>query len=45
MESTIRRRRCNQPVRSKSGAPVRATVDGLDVITLALSYDVEALEK
>jgi sulfate/thiosulfate-binding protein len=34
-----------KPVRSKSGTPVRATVDGLDVITLALSYDAEALEK
>lgn len=30
--------------RSKSGAPIRATVDGLDVVTLALSYDVEALK-
>ena len=30
--------------RSKSGAPVRAAVDGLDVVTLALSYDAEALK-
>jgi len=34
-----------KPVRSKSGTPVRTTVDGLEVITLALSYDAEALEK
>ena len=34
-----------KPVRSKSGTPVRVTVDGLDVVTLALSYDPEALEK
>ena len=30
--------------RSKSGAPVRTAVDGLDVVTLALSYDAEALK-
>lgn len=30
--------------RSKSGAPIRAAVDGLDVATLALSYDVDALK-
>ncbi len=30
--------------RSRSGAPVRTAVDGLDVITLALSYDPEALK-
>ena len=32
-------------VRSKSGKPIRAAVDGLDVVTLALSYDAEALQK
>jgi sulfate/thiosulfate transport system substrate-binding protein len=45
MESTIRHRRHNQAGSSKSGAPVRATMDGLEVVTLALSYDAEALEK
>lgn len=32
-------------VRSKSGRPVHTTVDGLDVVTLALSYDTKALQK
>lgn len=31
--------------RSKSGVPIRATLDGLDVVTLALSLDVDALKK
>lgn len=30
---------------SKSGAPIRVVMDGLKVVTLALSYDVEALKK
>lgn len=34
-----------KPAHSGSGAPVRAVMDGLDVVTLALSYDVEALKK
>lgn len=34
-----------QPARSKSGIPIRAVMDGLDVATLALSYDVHALQK
>lgn len=31
--------------RSRSGVPIRVAVDGLDVATLALSYDVNALKK
>ncbi len=31
--------------RSKSGVPIRAVVDGLDVVSLALSYDPVALQK
>jgi sulfate transport system substrate-binding protein len=31
--------------RSKSGVPIRAVVDGLDVVSLALSYDSKALQK
>ncbi|SEK57621.1 sulfate ABC transporter substrate-binding protein [Nitrosovibrio tenuis] len=34
-----------KPARSKSGEPIRAKVDGLDVVTLALSYDADALKK
>jgi sulfate transport system substrate-binding protein len=30
---------------TKSGIPIRATVDGLNVVSLALSLDVEALKK
>ncbi|MDQ3186851.1 MAG: sulfate ABC transporter substrate-binding protein [Pseudomonadota bacterium] len=30
---------------SKSGVPIRAAIDGLDVVTLALSYDRDALRK
>lgn len=30
---------------SKSGLPIRAVIDGLDVVTLALSYDRDALKK
>ena len=30
---------------SRSGVPIRAVMDGLEVVTLALSYDVEALKK
>jgi sulfate/thiosulfate-binding protein len=31
--------------RSKSGAPIRAAVNGLDVPTLAMTYDKDALQK
>jgi sulfate/thiosulfate transport system substrate-binding protein len=34
-----------QPARSKSGVPIRAVIDGLDVVTLALSYDENMLKK
>ncbi|HVW64056.1 MAG TPA: sulfate ABC transporter substrate-binding protein [Nitrosospira sp.] len=34
-----------EPARSKSGIPIHATIDGLDVVTLALSMDVDALKK
>ncbi len=34
-----------QQAQSKLGAPVHAVIDGLDVVTLALSYDVDALKK
>jgi len=34
-----------QPARSKSGVPIRAVIDGLDVVTLALSYDDNMLKK
>lgn len=34
-----------KPVRSKLGQPIHTTVDGLDVVTLALSYDTQALQK
>jgi sulfate/thiosulfate-binding protein len=30
---------------SKTGVPIRAVIDGLDVVTLTLSYDVDALNK
>ncbi len=30
---------------SRSGVPIRAVMDGLEVVTLALSYDVEAMKK
>jgi sulfate/thiosulfate transport system substrate-binding protein len=30
---------------SKTGVPIRAIIDGLDVVTLTLSYDVDALNK
>ncbi|MDQ2656277.1 MAG: substrate-binding domain-containing protein, partial [Bacteroidota bacterium] len=33
------------PARSKSGIPVSVVMDGLDVVTLALFYDAEALKK
>lgn len=34
-----------EQAQSKSGVPIRAVMDGLDVVTLALSYDGDALNK
>lgn len=34
-----------KPAQSKSGVPVRVAVDGLDVVTLALSYEPHVLQK
>lgn len=34
-----------KPAQSKSGLPIHAAIDGLDVVTLALSYDGDALKR